>query len=175
MARGASAGSTRAQPIQALPVHVVRQHPRPLGRQQEGLSARPGAEVEDGLAGLRPDEQAQELAAFVLRLEEPLAPGVRAEQIGPGRRDPQGIGSPGAHRRGDSFVREPRGQRIARAKEAVRAQAHGTGNRDGRAEISCVVAQLREEVRLQPVRQRPAIRQAQRRGLPRRGHGEARQ
>src|SRR5438477_493627 len=99
VARGASAGSTRAQPIQALPVHVVRQHPRPLGRQQKGLSARPSAEVEDGLAGLRPDEQAQELAAFVLRLEEPLAPGVRAEQIGPGRRDPQGIGSPGAQRR----------------------------------------------------------------------------
>jgi len=131
----------------------VGEHVRSFGREQERLAARASAEVEHGLAGPRLNEEAEELAAFVLQLEEAVAPGPRAEKVRLRRLDQQSVGRQRAGAGGDAFPVEGCGEALATAEQAVGAQADRAGDGDGGAEGFCLGAELGEEELLEPVGQ----------------------
>src|SRR5205814_8228909 len=88
------AGGAGAEAIEAARVDVMGEDERAFGGELQRLSARAGAEIEDGFARLRLDEEADELAAFVLRLEETFLPGSGAEEIGLAGLDDQRVARP---------------------------------------------------------------------------------
>src|SRR5438132_977033 len=151
------APGTRPQPVEALQVDVVREDAGPLRGEQKRLSPGPRAQVEHGFARLRFRQMAQELAALVLRLEQTFAPRAGAEEVRARRLHEQGVGSERRWRGLDPFVEKVRRELLAGTEQAIGAQADGAGNGNRCAELFRGLAQLGDQVRLQPIRERPPI------------------
>src|SRR5205823_12141790 len=108
-----------AEAIEAALVDVMGEDERAFGGELQRLSARAGAEIEDGFARLRLDEEADELAAFVLRLEETFLPGSGAEEIGLAGLDDQRVAHALRRSRRDAVVfGKAAGEAVARGEEA---------------------------------------------------------
>jgi hypothetical protein len=113
--REPSAGTALQEPVEALGVRIVGQEPALVlhgGAELERLAASAGTEVEHGLAGLGLHEQAEELAALILDLEEALLEGRETIEVGPGALDEEGQGAPGTWAGLDTLGTQPLGKRL---------------------------------------------------------------
>ena len=170
----------RAEAREPSGVGIRRVHParRPDGgREEERLPAGPRARVEHRLARARPDRLAQELAPLVLDLEEAGAVRLEPEHVRArrghceaGRRERAG---PGA----DSLRVEPRGERVAREPEEVRAQEHRPRQVERVGEGAGVRARRAPQLVREPAWEREAIGEVggRRRAGRERARGERRE
>src|SRR3989449_10733675 len=86
-----------------------------------------------------------------------LAPRASAEEVRARCPDEHAIGSALGWSGFDPFVVQVRRELVARAEQAIRAQADGAGCCDRRAERLRVHAKFGDQGRLQPIRERPSI------------------
>jgi hypothetical protein len=122
------AGTALHEPVEALGVPIVGQEPAPVlhgGAELERLAAGAGTEVEHGLAGPGLHEQAQELAALVLDLEEALLKGRKTVEVGPRPLDDEGQGAPGAGAGLDALGAQPLDERLTRGTQRVHPERDG--------------------------------------------------
>src|SRR6266540_7416414 len=112
---------------------------------------------------------AEELAALVLHLEEPLPVSGEAEHVRPRRGDLEAAARELARARRDALAAQPGRERVARRAERVRAQEDRAGAVERVGErLGLVAGGAAERVR-EPVREREAIGE---RGRRRRGRWE---
>jgi hypothetical protein len=93
------AGTALQEPVEALGVRIVGQEPASVlhgGAELERLASGAGTEVEHGLTGPGPHEQAEQLAALVLDLEEALPKGWKTIEVGSRPLNDEGQGAPEA-------------------------------------------------------------------------------
>ena len=104
-----------------------------VGGEGEALASGAGAEVEHGVAGLGAQELGEELARFVLDLEEAVEP--EAEEVGPGGGDVEPIAGPSGGRGGDAAGGEELAELVAGGAQGVGAEGDGAGEREGGGEL----------------------------------------
>jgi hypothetical protein len=122
------AGTALQEPVEALGIRIVGQEPASVlhgGAKLERLASGAGTEVEHGLAGTGLHEQAQQLAALVLDLEEALLKGRKTIEVGPRPLDDEGQGAPGAGAGLDALGAQPLGERVAGGTQGVHPERDG--------------------------------------------------
>jgi hypothetical protein len=148
------AGTALQEPIEALCVRVKGQEPAPVlhgGAELERLASSAGTEVEHGLTRPGLHEQAEQLAALVLGLEEPLLEGRETVEVGPGAVDEEGQGAPGAGVGLHALGAQPLGERFSRAAQGVHPQRDGARDIEVGTEVLGLGAPLLGEVGSEPI------------------------
>lgn len=150
------AGTSPQEPIEPLGVRVIGQEPTLVlhGRAElERLASRASAEVQHGLARPGLHEQAEELAALVLDLEEALLEGRKAVEVGPGAFEHEGERAPEARAGLHSLGAKALGEPLTRGAERVHPERDGTGDIEVGAEVLGLGAPLLGEVVSEPIRE----------------------
>ena len=149
-------GAPLEEPVEPLGHRIVDEQPPPVlqGRAElERLAPRPGAQVQHALPGPGPDEQAEQLTALVLDLEEPLLQGGESIEVGLGTHDVEGEGTertgPGLDALGAQACLED----FTRGAQGVHAQGDGPRDIEMGAEVLGGGAEFLDEVLGEPVRQ----------------------
>jgi hypothetical protein len=154
------------EPVEPLGIHVVGEEPTPVlhgGTELERLATGAGTQVEHRLPGLGRDEEAEELTALVLHLEEALAEGGKPIEVGPGADD---VEREGAERTGpglDALGAQPPRQGFTAGTERVHPERDGARDIEVGAEVVGGGAEFAGEVVGEPVRQ--GVPEGERRGL----------
>ncbi|HEY8211411.1 MAG TPA: hypothetical protein VIG99_28200, partial [Myxococcaceae bacterium] len=125
--------------------------------EEERLAAGAGAEVEDGLGGLGLEEEPDELAALILRLEETALVGGETEDVGAAREDDSEGGVLGTAGTGQG------GEKGFVDGGVLDAEADGAGRVDRVGEGGGVRWKLLDEDALQPVGKGGAVGKARER------------
>ena len=164
--REPGAGAPLHEPVEALGIHVVGEEPPAVlhgGAELKRLATGPGAQVEHGLPGPGLDEEAEELTALVLHLEEALAEGGEPIEVGPGADDMEREGAEGTGPGLDALGAQPLGQGFTGGPQRVHPERDGAGDIEVGAEVLGGGAELPGEVVGEPVRQ--GVPEGERRGL----------
>jgi hypothetical protein len=149
-------GGAQKKAVEALGVGVMGEEPalvEHLGADEEGLPAGPGAQVEHTLPGRGLEEEAEELAALVLDLEEAVAEGGEAIEVGFGADDVEGEGAEGGGAGLDALGEEARGEGFTGDPEPIHAKRNGAGDVEMGAEEGGLGAEFEGEVVGEPVRE----------------------
>jgi hypothetical protein len=149
-----SLGAPKQEPVEPLGIGVMGEEAATVlhgGAEQERLAAGTGTQVEHGLPGAGLDEEAEELTALILDLEETLAEGVEPIEVGPGADDVEGerteLPGPGLHALGE----QAGPQLLTGGAERIHAKRNGTGDIEVGTEVLGCGAELAGEVVGEPV------------------------